>query len=419
MYNFYKYKHSHESPIKVENNFNKNNSNLAKKHKERVKKFLFEMVAEPIQHYNYEHNIVNTREIYEKELENRYGKKPDFKLTQFITEKERIEYIKRLKAQNRNILSSTMNMEMSYTANMINDIKKGLNKSNNNINNTNESNKSKNTDYDNRPKTKKTDLPILKEREDASKNTTTENLPFFSNPENQTNEGTQRTFKFQRNLYFKSKRFNYNTLNTTSNEVKDKHKATYFKSLLSNTTIGIEHDYRTNDKHKLNLTTNFKKKKEVNDSTINSLKYNSVKRTELENKIEKVKSNTENKSKLVLIESNPETYDIFSNYPLLFNNNKAINEEKFDKELFERLKNLALRPESKEKKRNINEIGLNGKTGNLIIHSNKNSNEINIKNALKEDDYKIYIKGKIYDRRNINELSDVVLKVCNVKRGKL
>jgi hypothetical protein len=143
------------------------------------------------------------------------------------------------------------------------------------------------------------------------------------------------------------------------------------------------------------------------------------KKSELENKIEKVKSNNDNKSKLVLIESNPETYDIFSNYPLLFNNNKTTNDEKFDKELFERLKLLALRPESKEKKRNMIEIGNNGKTGNLMNHSNKNSNDVNLKNSLKEDDYKININGKIYDRRNINELSDVVLKVCNVKRGKL
>jgi SepF-like predicted cell division protein (DUF552 family) len=41
------------------------------------------------------------------------------------------------------------------------------------------------------------------------------------------------------------------------------------------------------------------------------------------------------------------------------------------------------------------------------IHSNK------------EEDYKIIINGKVYDKRDIYNVSKEVLKICNVRREKL
>lgn len=48
------------------------------------------MVAQPVKQHDYINQIVNPRLVYEKELDKKYGKKHDFKFTQFITEKERL-----------------------------------------------------------------------------------------------------------------------------------------------------------------------------------------------------------------------------------------------------------------------------------------------------------------------------------------
>lgn len=48
------------------------------------------MVAQPVKQHDYINQIVNPRLVYEKELDKKYGKKNDFKFTQFITEKERL-----------------------------------------------------------------------------------------------------------------------------------------------------------------------------------------------------------------------------------------------------------------------------------------------------------------------------------------
>lgn len=480
MYNLYKHKSAQqtiESNNKKENKPNQKDktSQLANKHNERVKSFLYKMVSSPIVHYNFQNSIINSREIYEKELERKYGKKNDFKFTQFITERERIEYVNRLKEENKyNLSSDSYVFDLSYKANLFKlnnkkkenfkeivknkefdyrrngklDISQEHRSNNDGGANGNSAKQSLSFYYMNKNKSqiKKSDESNLKQSQikeirRKSRNVSKEKKTMCSNENSNSNsdfscevEGKQqknmKSFTFRRDFYNK-----YGKNNKTHKENKDKAKyetiqsttSTYFKSLMKNTLLNEEREWNKN-KNKLKYDkenglvyrnvkykcNNHKDKNKDEEEDGNKYKFSDYNQ-------ENTRNLRKNRNKDMMKYINKDANSLYETYPLLFSKNKfsyddnvnvnvTKNEDECllkEKDLLGKVKELAFRKEDKQR--------ITLKEHLELVQKEKSKYKKGV-SQIKEDDFKIIINGKMYDKRNISEISEVILKICNMKK---
>lgn len=414
------------------------------------------MCQEPIKIHDYHCQVLNSREEFIKDFERKNGRKPGLKFFNYFSEKEKLDLYRKKKEEDMNYEKMMKEANLKVQEKLF-------------------SRTRENSMFHTQYNTSHFNFKIkpISPKETTNKvnlhNFSSMKSPSISRIENENNTFDKTDLSTDRKkpgkLVFRKKMFTSrlfspnianNTINNNNNKTyKEEHKGeiknlkTHFKTLINFSLLGKANINDQNDKKYSKTKSNFHKttnkafmKKESiisNTSNKDNVKENNKTTTQFNYKPKIINDNESNtkifgpKSKIISsIIPNEENLDIIAINPLVFDLHKGgqQEDEEYNERLFNNLKGLLeeelnRNPENNEEQKIGYIERIKGKNKNKRTindpyeYFSKYKKIMSELNSNKEEDYKIIVNGKVYDKRDITNVSKEVLRLCNYKRDKI
>lgn len=428
------------------------------------------MVTDPIKFHNFNHQVVNTRDKYHKELEAIYGKQKPLSFYKYQSEKERsILKEKENKGNNKHFNDSCKYLnktELEDPISFLNKkclviepqgdinfrVREGFKLNNRKQNNENICNLKKIVGFKSVNNT--STLKTIESKNEgyvvddylkgyiSSKKVNfvrkqyyfDKNIDMIKTKKSRNSLNLNKSDKSYNNDNKNKKSQNQSIINNNQENINidtnlEETKKTFFKTMIKFSLKLKNSSKKTDEKKTSNLLPSF------NTTTNNLEKVKIETMTNLKRKIAKTKIKNENgkniinpgindiKAKEIInsIVPSEDNLDIIAINPLVFDLYKGKNDnDSYNHKLFEKIKCYidSTKEEKLERKKiTFRDILKRNKIKRNIDHpekyfENMKSNAEEIEN--KEEDYKIIINNKVFDKRNYEDVSTEVLKLCNI-----